>query len=99
MLSLSYDIVYDVISYLSRKNINSLLKHNIIQEIFHNGKKEKMIGAIAGDIIGSPYAAALFMSRTGSGKEEIKKYIEDEYGYDLSRRTDDISIIYLFDIL
>ncbi len=43
-------------------------------------------------------AAALFMSRRGSGKDEIKRFIEDEYGYDLSRKTDEIRPGYGFDV-
>ena len=35
-------------------------------------------------------AAAIFMARKGSAKDEIKKYIIDEFGYDLSRSCDDI---------
>ena len=35
-------------------------------------------------------AAAIFMARTGKSKEEIKQYIIDEFGYDLSRTLDEI---------
>ena len=35
-------------------------------------------------------AAAIFLSRTGKSKEEIKKYIVDNFGYDLSRTLDEI---------
>ena len=35
-------------------------------------------------------AAMIFMARTGASKEEIKKYVEDEFGYDLSRTLDEI---------
>ena len=35
-------------------------------------------------------AAAIFMARNFASKEEIEKYIEDEFGYDLSRTLDDI---------
>lgn len=35
-------------------------------------------------------AAAIFLARTGHSKAEIKKYIIDEFGYDLSRTLDDI---------
>lgn len=35
-------------------------------------------------------ASAIFMARTGSRKEEIKDYIISEFGYDLSRRCDEI---------
>lgn len=35
-------------------------------------------------------ACAIFMARTGSGKEEIRAYIVREFGYDLSRSCDEI---------
>ena len=43
-------------------------------------------------------AAAVFLARTGSGKEEIKTHIEREFGYNLSERLDDIRRIYSFDV-
>lgn len=39
-------------------------------------------------------AAAIFMARNFASKEEIEKYIEDEFGYDLSRTLDDIRPTY-----
>ena len=39
-------------------------------------------------------AAAIFMARNGSSKEEIKAYIVREFGYDLSRSCDDIRPTY-----
>lgn len=41
-------------------------------------------------------AAAVFMARNGSSKEDIKKYIQDAFGYDLERRIDEIRPIYRF---
>ena len=35
-------------------------------------------------------AAAIFLARTGNSKEEIKAYIEDNFGYNLSRTCDEI---------
>lgn len=35
-------------------------------------------------------ACAIFMARNGSSKEEIKKYIENEFHYDLNRTLDEI---------
>ena len=35
-------------------------------------------------------ASAIFMARTGRNKEEIKDYIINEFGYDLSRTCDEI---------
>lgn len=41
-------------------------------------------------------AAAVFLARIGKSKEEIKAYIENEYGYDLSRNLDEIRPAYRF---
>jgi hypothetical protein len=41
-------------------------------------------------------AAAIFMAGHGSTKEQIKHYVEEHYGYDLSRRLDDIRPTYRF---
>lgn len=35
-------------------------------------------------------AAAIFLARTGSTKQEIRNYIEEKYGYDLSQTCDEI---------
>ncbi len=42
-------------------------------------------------------ASAIFLARTGRSKEEIKNYIEYEFGYNLSRSLDDIRKTYEFD--
>lgn len=39
-------------------------------------------------------AAAIFLARTGKAKAEIKAYIEDHFGYDLSRTCDEIRPTY-----
>lgn len=39
-------------------------------------------------------AAAIFMARNGATKEEIKKYIKDEFEYDFSRSLDEIRPFY-----
>lgn len=39
-------------------------------------------------------ASAIFMARTGSSKDEIKAYIIQEFGYDLSRTCDEIRPTY-----
>ena len=39
-------------------------------------------------------AAAIFMARNGSAKEEIKRYIIEEFDYDLSRTCDEIRPTY-----
>ena len=42
-------------------------------------------------------AAAIFMARTGSGKEEIRAYVTREFGYDLTRTCDEIRPFYRHD--
>ena len=42
-------------------------------------------------------AAAIFLARTGTAKEDIRKYITDNFGYDLNRTCDDIRPRYAFD--
>lgn len=41
-------------------------------------------------------AAAIFMARTNHSKEDIKKYIEEKYGYNLHRTCDEIRPTYIF---
>jgi len=43
-------------------------------------------------------AAAIFMTRTGKSKQEIKEYIEKKYLYNLSRTCDEIRPFYTFDV-
>lgn len=43
-------------------------------------------------------AVSVFLARTGQSKEEIKQYVEQTFGYDLSRRLDDIRPHYQFDV-
>ena len=42
-------------------------------------------------------AAAIFMSRTGKNKKQIKEYIQAVFGYDLERTCDTIRPVYTFD--
>ncbi len=42
-------------------------------------------------------ASAIYLARTGSTKQEIKKYIEEEFGYNLSRTCDEIRPTYYHD--
>ena len=42
-------------------------------------------------------ASAIFLGRNGGSKEEIKAYIEKEFGYDLSRALSSIRPLYSFD--
>ena len=43
-------------------------------------------------------AAAIFLARTGHDKAEIKNYIEEQFGYDLSRTCDEIRPHYRHDV-
>jgi ADP-ribosylglycohydrolase len=43
-------------------------------------------------------ASAIFLARTGSTKAEMKEYIEETFGYNLSERLDKIREYYLFDV-
>lgn len=58
-------------------------------EVTHN-HKEGIKGAQA-------VASAVFMSRSGESKQKIKNFIEKSFGYDLSRKLDDIRPDYRFD--
>ena len=42
-------------------------------------------------------AAAIFLARTGKTKDEIKAYIEENFGYDLHRTCDEIRPYYQFE--
>lgn len=42
-------------------------------------------------------AAAIYLARTGSSKQEIKNYIEKEFNYDCSKTCDQIRPVYSFD--
>ncbi len=47
---------------------------------------------------GQATAAAIFLARQDKTKDEIKKYIENEFGYDLSKHVDEIRPTYQFDV-
>lgn len=47
---------------------------------------------------GQATAAAIFLARKESSKDEIKDFIEKEFGYDLSRHVDEIRPSYTFDV-
>jgi ADP-ribosylglycohydrolase len=42
-------------------------------------------------------AAAIYLARTGAGKEDIRAFTEERFGYDLSRTLDEIRPGYRFD--
>ena len=58
-------------------------------EVTHNSE-EGIRGAQA-------IAAAIFLNRTGHSKSDIKSYIEQTFGYDLNRTTDEIRPSYAFE--
>lgn len=60
-----------------------------LAEVTHN-HPESIKGAQA-------TAAAIFLARTGSTKEEIRRYITETFGYDLNRTCDNIRPTYKFD--
>ncbi len=39
-------------------------------------------------------AAVIFLARNGASKDEIRRYVTDEFGYDLSRTCDEIRPVY-----
>lgn len=43
-------------------------------------------------------AAAIFLARTGNTKEQIRKYVERKFRYDLGARVEDIRPTYRFDV-
>jgi ADP-ribosylglycohydrolase len=43
-------------------------------------------------------ASAIYFARNGKTRDEIKKYIVDNFGYDLDRKIDEIRPIYRFDV-
>lgn len=43
-------------------------------------------------------AACIWMARMGKSKQEIKEYVEREFGYDLSRTCTEIRPAYRFDV-
>ncbi len=47
---------------------------------------------------GQAAAAAVFLARTGESKDRIKGFIEDRFGYDLSRTVEQIRPGYDFDV-
>ena len=67
-----------------------LMHSRMTAEVTHN-HPEGIKGAQA-------IALAIFKSREGLGKEQIRAYITDKFGYDLDRTVDEIRPGYSFDI-
>lgn len=68
----------------------TLLKAKESAEVSHN-HREGIKGAQA-------VAAAIFLARLGSSKDEIKAYVETEFGYNLQRAVEEIRPTYAFDV-
>ena len=43
-------------------------------------------------------AASIYLARNGKSKDEIREYVETEFGYNLHRTCDDIRPAYRFDV-
>lgn len=43
-------------------------------------------------------AGSIFLARTGHSKSEIREFVENRFGYDLSRKLDEIRKTYSFDV-
>jgi ADP-ribosylglycohydrolase len=67
-----------------------LLRARWTAEVTHN-HPEGVKGAQA-------VAAAVFLARTGAGKDDIRDFIERKFQYDLSERLDDLRPRYTFDV-
>ncbi len=75
-------------AFLSEEEV---LRHaKMTAEISHN-HLEGIKGAQA-------TALAVFLARTGTGKEQIRSRIAEEFGYDMQRTVDDIRPTYSFDV-
>lgn len=70
-------------------NMDDVLKYAKVSAAVSHDHPEGIKGAQA-------VAAAVFMGRAGNGKDAIKNYVEHEFGYDLSRTTDEIRPDYRF---
>ncbi|GAB6056964.1 ADP-ribosylglycohydrolase family protein [Desulfonatronum parangueonense] len=47
---------------------------------------------------GQATAAAIFLARQGKSRDEIREFVEQRFGYDLSRHVDEIRPDYAFDV-
>lgn len=75
-------------AFLSEEEV---LRHaKMTAEISHN-HPEGIKGAQA-------TALAVFLARTGTGKEQIRSRIAEDFGYDMDRTVDDIRPGYAFDV-
>lgn len=79
------------VGYYSQSVEEALTLAKISAEVTHN-HPEGIKGAQA-------TAAAIFMARNGRTKQEIREYVEQEIGYDLSRSLEEIRPTYTFNEL
>ncbi len=79
------------VGYYSQTIEEALTLAKISAEVTHN-HPEGIKGAQA-------TAAAIFMARNGRTKQEIREYVEQEIGYDLSRSLEEIRPTYTFNEL
>lgn len=77
------------VGYYAQTLDEALALARISAEVTHN-HPEGVKGAQA-------TAAAIFMARKGSSKQEIRDYVEHTFGYNLSRPLDEIRPTYTFD--
>lgn len=77
------------IGYYARSLDEALELAKVSAEVTHN-HPEGIKGAQA-------IAAAIFMARQGQTKQEIRDYVVETFGYDLSRTLDEIRPYYTFD--
>lgn len=73
------------------KDIESVLKYAKQSAAITHDHPEGIKGAQA-------VAAAIYFARTGKSKAFIKEYIEKTFGYDLSKRCNEIRPTYKFDV-
>lgn len=77
------------VGYYAQTLDEALSLAKISAEVTHN-HPEGIKGAQA-------TAAAIFMARTGKSKQEIREYVAQTFGYDLSRTLDEIRPTFTFD--
>lgn len=72
-------------------DLDSVLREAKASALPTHGHPEGVKGAQA-------IAASIFLARQGGGKEDIRKYIQETFGYNLRRTVDDIRPDYKFDV-
>jgi ADP-ribosylglycohydrolase len=72
-------------------NLNTVLEEAKLSAVPSHGHPEGIKGAQA-------VASVVFLARTGAGKDDIRRYVEGAFGYDLSEPLDSIRTWYRFDV-